>query len=887
MAVAPTTPFLPFTREELDQSIPSRFRRQVARHPGRLAVHTTHHSLTYEELDRLSNRIARALLSRLGPTAEAVGILMDQGASQVAAILGVLKAGKFYVPMDASYPPAYVDSILAEAGVALVITDAKTQRRQATFHDLASHPSSEDPALAIASDSFAYIYYTSGSTGHPKGVCDTHRNVLHNIMRYSNSLQISPDDRLTLLQGPAFSGAVSSMFGALLNGATVFPYDVRKDGMGRPLGEWLSREEITIYHSVPMIFRSVLTGGARFPGIRVIRLEGDAASKTDVALFREHFGPDCRLVNGLGTTETGIASQFFMNTDIPLPDGIVPVGYATEDMNVMILDEEHREMRRGVAGEIAVRSAYLATGYWRQPELTLSRFLPGPDGSGERIYLTGDLGRMRADGCLEYLGRKDSHPKIRGHRVEPAEVELALLSLDEVQDAVVTIRQDTSGEARLIAYLVPVGSPPSPLGEAALRRIVAGMIPDYMIPARFVLLDRLPLTANGKIDRQALPPADRGFSAPSVNHVPARNPLEARLVELWEELLDRRPIGVTDNFFALGGDSVGAAGLLVALETIADHDLPPSSLVDAPTIDQLAGVIRKEGLVRASALVPIQPRGTLPPFFMVHGHTGRVGTFGDLPRALGADQRFYGLQSIGWWADRRPHTTIEAMAAHYIEEMKNVQAAGPYHLGGNSYGSVVASEMAHQLRARGEEIALLFFMFNTPADFPGLVPPAVLRRFRRLALRRALAERIRTTEAGQRIGWHAERLWQLEASARVRYLFRLIRRVVARSAREVVVGRPATAPRPRATPGQPPVSQLNLLAQKAYRPRPLSGRVTMILHGEDRSRYSVDPAGDWGQVAAGGYDIHFVPWRKGLIYREPHVRALAEHLRAALRHSTS
>ena len=865
------TPFLPFVREELDQSIPHRFRRQAALYPARLAIHSSTHSWTYEELDRISSRVARSLLDRLGDGAEPVGIVMPQGAPLLAAILGVLKAGKFYVPLDLSFPSAYLESIFAETGVRLVITGAE-------FDALAANPSSDDPALEVAPDSLAYIYFTSGSTGRPKGVCDTHRNVLHNIMRYTNSLEITAADRLTLLQGPAFSGAVSSMFGALLNGATVLPYDLRSMGMGRPLASWLAGEEITIYHSVPMIFRSAMVGGARYPSIRTIRLEGDAASKTDVALFRSRFGPHCRLVNGLGTTETGIASQFFMTTDTPLEGGAIPVGYATADMRLMILDEARHEVPRGVVGEIAVQSAYLAKGYWQQPELTRSRFLPGPD--GERIYRTGDLGSMREDGCLDYLGRKDNYPKIRGQRVEPAEVERALLRLDGVQDAAVTIGNDKTGSAHLIAWLVPAGSPPAQLDEPMLRATLADAVPEVMIPTRFIRLDRFPLSDNGKIDRQALVEPVHADPASTAGHVPARNALEAKLVELWEELLDRRPIGVTDNFFALGGDSLRAAALLTALEEVTDRDLPPSSLVEAPTIELLARHIQ-EDRAQSTALVPIQPGGVRPPFFMVHGHRGFVGTFGDLPAALGGEQPFYGLQSIGWWADRPPYRSIEEMAGRYIEEMRRVQPAGPYRFGGDCYGSVVASEMAHQLRAQGETISLLFFMYNTPADFPGLVPGAVLRRFQR----HALVDRLRGTAAAQRLAWHAGQIRGHSWGGRTRYALQLATRIIARSARPGVADAGPNPARSRPHSGRPDVSELNLRAQRAYRPKPLPMPVTLILRGEDRSRYSAHPEGDWGKVAA-GYDIHFVPWQEGLIFREPRVQVLAEILRSALRGET-
>ena len=473
----PTNPFVQFSRADLEGSLAARFERHAAQQPGRLAVKMGAESLSYGALERAANRVAHAIVDRIGDGNEPVALLLPQSVDQVVAVLGALKAGKIYVPLDPAHPPLRLGEAIADAGARLVVTDARHAGRaravapHAAVLDVAALPAAtrdEPPGLEIPPDAGAYIFYTSGSTGRPKGVLDTHRNVLHNVMRYTNTLRLTSDDRLTLLQGPSFSGAVSSLFGALLNGAAALPFDVPRDGAERLAG-WLAEEAVTVYHSVPALFRAIAPHGRALPALRLIRLEGDRATPRDLALFREHFAPDCILVNGLGATECGLVRQFFFTAASPVPDGVVPIGEAVEDMEALVVDAAGSPVAPGETGEIAVRSAYLAPGYWHQPELTAARFVAAPDRPGARLYRTGDLGRFRPDGLLEMLGRRDGMAKVRGHHVEVAEVEAALLALPEVAETAVLVREDTPGEARLVAYVVAAGATPADPERAAAR----------------------------------------------------------------------------------------------------------------------------------------------------------------------------------------------------------------------------------------------------------------------------------------------------------------------------------------------------------------------------------------------------------------------------------
>src|SRR5262245_28297798 len=346
----PTNPFEPFPRTALDRSLAARFAQEVTRRGDGLALKMGAEALSYAALDRAANRIAHAILGGLGVGNEPVALLLPQSPRQITAVLGALKAGKIYVPLDPALPEPRLAGAIGDADARLVLTvaaHADLARRVAPRAKILTLDAPGDlgaetpPAVDVAPDAGAYIFYTSGSTGRPKGVLDTHRNVLHNVLRYTNTLHLCADDRLTLLQGPSFSGAVSSLFGALLNGAALFPFDVARDGAHR-IAEWLAAEGITVYHSVPALFRVAAGAGRPLPAVRVIRLEGDRATPHDLALFRERFGPDCVLVNGLGATECGLVRQFFFTTRDPVPEGVVPIGAPVEDMEIVLLDEAGR-----------------------------------------------------------------------------------------------------------------------------------------------------------------------------------------------------------------------------------------------------------------------------------------------------------------------------------------------------------------------------------------------------------------------------------------------------------------------------------------------------------------------------------------------------------------
>jgi amino acid adenylation domain-containing protein len=589
--------FSAFGKHEINRSIADRFERQVAQFPGRIAVKTATQTLTYARLNQLANLIAHALLARCEKRGEPIALLLEQHASLTAALLGVLKAGKIYVPLDPALPAARLAYLLEDSQASLIITNA---RNLPVVRALPSTPAFLDldtldtnlvttnPGLPISPDTLCYLLYTSGSTGQPKGVPQSHRNVLADIRRQTNDLRITGDDHFALLFSCSSGASVAPIFGALLNGAALFPFDPQREGLAR-LGQWLREQEITICDIGVTAFRqlaSTVAGTSQFPRLRLLSLGGEVVSPKDVALYQAHFSPDCVLQNALGTTETRTIAQYFIDKQTRINGVLVPVGYAVEDKQILLMGDGGEEVSPGQTGQIAVKSRYLSPGYWRKPELTHAAFLPDPQGGGERIYLTGDLGRMQADGSLLHLGRKDSQVKVRGYRVEITEIEMALLSLDVVKEAVVLAEEEEAGGRRLVAYLVPTNSPPPTVGT--LRVGLAKYLPGYMLPATFVILEALPLTPNGKVDRRALPLPSHTRPMLDTAFVAPRDPIECTLARLWEEVLQVEQVGVYDDFLELGGHSLLATRVLSRIRTIFHTEVPLRRFFQLRTIAELA-----------------------------------------------------------------------------------------------------------------------------------------------------------------------------------------------------------------------------------------------------------------------------------------------------------
>ncbi|MDP2604424.1 MAG: non-ribosomal peptide synthetase [Deltaproteobacteria bacterium] len=583
-------------KEEFERSIPDRFEEHVRKHPDRLAFKTTKDALTWDALNRAANRVARAILGACEGRGKPIALLLDREASTMAATLGVLKAKSFYVPLSPSHPRPRNSYIINQTEPALIVTDSRsfslaTELAPGNCHllnidELDSRLSTENLGQPISPDSLAFLTYTSGSTGEPKGVINTHRKALYRIT-HDKHFGLGPGDRFT----QPGSTERRSPFAALLSGAGSFPWYVNEEGLEH-LADWLIQEEITVYRSGPRIFRqfvSTLTGKEEFRKLRVIVLADEPVYKTDFELYKKHFSSDCLLVNTYGVHEVGPIRMYVISKETEIAGERVPIGYEIPDREVLLLDDYGQEVGFNQVGEIAVRTRDFSPSFWRRPDLMETKFIPDPNGEDRRIYLTGDLGRMSPDGCLEHLGRKDFQVKIRGLRVEIAEVEGALRSMGAIREAVVIVQEDKLGEKRLVAYIVAAGN--TTLSVSEVRRFVEQKLPPLMVPSRFIVLDALPLTPNGKVNRRALP--DPGSDRPDLDtpYSPARTPMEKEAARIWAEVLSLDRVGVHDDFFELGGHSLAATRVVSHVINAYQLELPLQSLFQAPTVGEMAAVI--------------------------------------------------------------------------------------------------------------------------------------------------------------------------------------------------------------------------------------------------------------------------------------------------------
>lgn len=881
-SIKPSTNFVEFSKEDIEQSISNRFEQQVTKYPQSIAIKSKSETLTYEQLNRNANRIARVILAQRG-NREVIALLIEQGAGFITNMFAVLKTGKIYVPLDPIFPRDRLTYILEDSQAGLIITNSQNLALAyelagdvcsvVNIDDLDESISTDNLEVVVPPDAPAYLIYTSGSTGKPKGVLQSHRNVLYYSMVNTNAMYISPDDRMTLLYSCSVMGAVRCIFNSLLNGASLHPLNIKEDGLLN-LSNWLIEEEITIYHSVATVFRHFVgtLKKIRFPKIRVIRLGGEPVMRTDVELYKKYFSNNCVMYASLGSTETGTVRHFIVDKKTQINTSTVPIGYAVEDMEILLLDEAGNQVDSGCVGEIAVKSKYLALGYWRKTELTKAAFSydqkEGLD-SEKRIYRTGDLGRFEPDGCLVHMGRRDFQVKIRGFRIELSEIEVALLSTDVVKEAVVIAIEDRRGEKCLVAYVVAKEG--KTLIKQELRRYLQQKLPDYMLPTAFVFLDALPLTPNSKIDRLALPaPQVEAFIAPS-------NDLERIIAQIWEEVLGIRPIGVKDNFFELGGNSLQAIHLFAQIENRVGKKLPLATLLESGTVEALARIINWEKahpvseqnkvMYSWSSLVKIRANGSKPPLFCIHPLGGEILCYRDLALLLGSDQPVYGLQPQG--LDGKPaYTTVEDMALHYIKEIQIVQPNGPYYLVGYSFGGVLAYEMAQQLYQQGQKIGMIVMLDTCRPGYCKRIPFAkrILLNLNNLS-QEGLAYIKQNVQ-----GWSQWSKYMLKEKYKhylntARYLLNVIYNLPKDDNHLNVI-------------------DTNAKALENYTFPPYPGSVT-LLRTDDRSRENAvgvkyDPQFGWGDIVLGELDIHYIPGSHESFLQQPNVQVVAEKLNFCL-----
>jgi nonribosomal peptide synthetase DhbF len=604
--------FTEFAKQDVEQSIVHRFERQVELHARRTAVVDGQRTYTYDELNRVANRIAHALSRLTGPTPTRIAIYLEKGGAYLASIFAVLKAGHAYVPLDPAFPRDRNLFLVEDAAAPVVLTSSahapalrELASAKMTVLDIdaleqrAGDESNLD--LDISPDALAYLIYTSGSTGKPKGVMQNHRNTLHGCMRRTNLQRVAPDDRMTLFYSCSVMGSVYCIFGALLNGAALFPYDIREEGLV-DLAKWLVNSQISIYHSVASVFRqfaNCFEGQLDGAAVRLVIFGGERVFASDVAAARRVFSPGVHFFTGLGSTETGTIRHFLIGPDTELASRVVPIGYAVEGVQIVLTAPDGQRVPDGEVGEINVHSRYLALGYWNNEEASRLAFGVVDPASGTRSYRMGDLAQLQPGGLLEHKGRKDFQVKIRGFRVEIGEVDAALQSHPGVHEGAVKA-QEIGNDTQLVGYVVPrlqhaperggadAARPPS---ARELREFLRGKLPSYMVPTIFVGLPALPRTPNGKINTAVLPlplPSNELADEPRVAPVSAA---QRALVAICTELLGRPEIGTNENFFDIGGDSLSATKLVARILEQLGVKLSMRSVFAARDLAALAAAV--------------------------------------------------------------------------------------------------------------------------------------------------------------------------------------------------------------------------------------------------------------------------------------------------------
>ncbi|MFD7661154.1 non-ribosomal peptide synthetase [Streptomyces sp. NPDC059788] len=575
----------PFPPAEQAGTLVHRFLEQAAAHPGREAVVTPEARWTYQETAGRAARVAASLTAAGLRPGDRVGLLFSHGAEMIAALLGVLRAGLSYVPLDAAYPEPRLAFMARDAGVRALVAAERhlplagrlaADQPVLAYAELVNAEADEEAAVRARPDGEAYVLYTSGSTGQPKPVAQLHRNVLHHARAWTDGLGIGPLDRLTLQSAYSWDSAVQDTFAALLNGAALYPVDLKSLGIGGLL-EWMAAEDITVYHSTLPVFRALVRAmesrGTALPAMRMLALGGDTLHLADLDAARRSFAAHCRVAGAYGSTECSCALLRVADRDYRPPTGVFPLGFPVAATQVWLRGGHGRPVEGEGEGELVVQSDYLA---------------PGAVADG-RTYRTGDLARRLADGTLLLIGRRDFQVKISGIRVETGEVESALKELPEVREAVVMPFTDRLGERQLAAYLVAAdGARTEP---AVLRAALRGVLPDHAVPTAYVRLDALPLTPNHKIDRAALPdPLTARETGPAAG-VPGAGPLERAVAEAWREVLGTGAVALDDNFFDLGGTSLRVAAVHERLTRTVAPGLRMTDLYRAPTIRGLVRLI--------------------------------------------------------------------------------------------------------------------------------------------------------------------------------------------------------------------------------------------------------------------------------------------------------
>lgn len=836
-------------------------------------------SWTYAQLEAQAGSFARRLLAAgLSPT-QRVALFAERSPHMIAAIFGILKAGGCYAPIDAAYPDSRIASLLEDLEPALIAGDPVLRARLENMPGRAPRPwidldaaaaetalSAQTPHVTVPSDHPAYIIYTSGSTGQPKGTVVPHRAAVR-LVKGQGFASMTADETWLQLAPLSFDACTLELFAPLLNGGRLALMPPGTPSLA-DIGQAIKRHGVTSLWLTAGLFQLMVEERLEdLAPLRQLLTGGDVVSPAHARRVLERH-PRLRLINGYGPTENTTFTCCHDITAADLERRSLPIGRPIAHTSVFIADEMGAPCPIGVPGELLTGGSGLALEYWKRPELTAEKFIEHPRFG--RVYRTGDRACWRGDGAIEFLGRADNQIKVRGFRIEPGEIEAALLTHPSVKQAAIAARGGSAGEKRLTAWCVPHAG--ASIASEALRAHLRQKLPDYMIPQDFVsVANALPLTANGKIDFKALPEPSAGpepAGAESSVQTPAlvmpRNEAERRLHGLMQDALGRNHFGVTDDFFVLGGDSLRGLRLFTRIEKEFGRALPLGTLFTAPTVESLARELGGGWHELPRHIIPIQPQGTEPPLFLIHGGDGGVMFYRRAVAALSSNQPVFGIEAPMLTDSEllTPGDSVASVAAQYVALTRQVRPQGPYRLGGYSFGGIVAYEMARLLRETGETVEeLLLFDTDNPA-----VPP---RYF-------SAPERIRAR-------WEIDKAKGLSTPQRahnmaLRFKWGLIERRKLRREADAVEAARLAGQRTSLELRPVEVREANMLLMGQYKPQPMKGDLTLFRCMGRNDKFEHTPALGWEGMAGGSLTIIPVTGTHLRLFDEPHVSLLAEKL---------
>lgn len=724
-----------------EKALPYFLNACALQHPQKIALKFHEQTYTFKQLYETSNQLAKLLISNGITTGDVIGLAVDRSPEMLLALLAILKSGAAYVPLDPEYPKDRIEFMLEDSSAKILLTSKKyhnhfsSAAREMLVEDIftqSNQYSASEPEISFSSNELAYILYTSGSTGKPKGVQIRHYNLVNFLLSMQKEPGMTADDKLLAVTTISFDIAGLELYLPLICGAQLVLSNSSTSKDGRMLLDLVKDEKITFMQATPYTWRMMLEAGWESPLPLKILCGGEALPKD---LVNKLVNRSNALWNMYGPTETTVWSTVKLIEN----DENITIGKPVANTQVYILNENLKSLTDGSVGEIFIGGDGVAQGYLNRPELTAERFIDDPFSGipGGKIYRTGDLGRIKENGDIQCLGRIDHQVKVRGYRIELEEIEHALIKQENIKEAVVIAREDTPGDPRLVGYVVlkqqdEAADVPALGGQ--WQDALLSVLPEYMVPDDFVLMTAIPITPNGKTDRKSLPVPDYKLTKKAGEYIAPRTDVEKLLAEIWQEIMGIEKISILDNFFALGGRSLMAVQIMARIERLTGKRLPLATLFEHSTIEKLALRINADAKsITWESLVPIKPKGSKMPLYIVHGAGLNVLLFNALAMNMDEDQPVYGLQARGLNGIDEPLDVMEDIAANYIAEILAQNPDGPYALAGYSLGGTIAYEMARQLMAMGKDVRMLA-VFDTYAKQTDRYDPPPKRILNRLWL---------------------------------------------------------------------------------------------------------------------------------------------------------